>query len=340
MMRFLKVCHPLVTTLWTRIKVPTAAISILFLMSVCIRLVGQQQKSREDSWACRTHSKFFVVNSPSAESAGSDSILTLDSLGHGSVFLSSSYNLQGLDDIACSWTGPPRLVVSHYSYWEDVSELLELDGSGKIVRRTPFGTRDGGSIAVAFDDAGNFYAAQNSTVFKNGVLFANLPGEWIGKMAFDRRGRLYITVGGTSPGTSEVVRVDELGNVTVFADATQGLNSAYAVAVDGEDNIYVSLNPPSAPASILKFDPSGIPTTFAANISLQPGIGGMAFDLEQDGLINERDRDLYATALDAEIGTFVSAPRILKFDTNGLSSIFADASDGLVFPVSIASCRQ
>jgi hypothetical protein len=42
----------------------------------------------------------------------------------------------------------------------------------------------------------------------------------------------------------------------------------------------------------------------------------------------------------AEMGTFVSAPRILKFDTKGLSSIFADASDGLVFPVSIASCRQ
>jgi hypothetical protein len=66
----------------------------------------------------------------------------------------------------------------------------------------------------------------------------------------------------------------------------------------------------------------------------------MAFDFEWPGQINETDPDLYATALDAEMGTFVRAPRILKFDPKGLSSIFADASDGLDYPVSIARCRH
>ena len=293
-----------------------AALSILFLMSASTALVAQQQTSSEaDSVA--------VLNSPSTESAGSDSILTFDSLGHSSVFFSASLNFQGLDDIACSLTGPPRLVVSHNDFSENVSELMELNASGNIVRRIPFGTPGGGGIALAYDDAGNFYAAQDPVVFKNGVLFTNLlpGGSEIGKMVADSRGRLYVT----QPGTSQVVRVDALGNVTVFADSTQGMNTPYGVAVDGKDNIYVANNPPSAPAFILKFDPSGVPSSFAADISSQPDIRGMAFDLERDG-------DLYAAIGDDN--------EILKFDTTGLSSIFADASDGLDFPVSIARCLQ
>jgi hypothetical protein len=317
-----------------RIKVPTAALSILFLMSVCTPLVAQQQTSSEaDSLAWRTRRSFFVLNSPSTASLGSDSILTFDSLGHSSVFFSALHRLIGLRDIACSLNEPRRLVVSHNNFSENVSELLELNASGSIVRRIPFGTPGGGSIALAYDDAGNFYAGQFTTVFKNGVLFANLPGgSDIGKMVADSRGRLYVT----QPITSQVVRVDALGNVTVFADATQ-VTSPFGVAVDGKDNIYVANNPPSAPAFILKFDPSGIPSSFAADISSQPDIRGMAFDLERDGRINERERDererdLYAALADEN--------EILKFDTTGLSSIFADASDGLDFPVSIARCRH
>jgi hypothetical protein len=277
-----------------------------------------------------SHQTFFVLNSPSTESLGSDSILTFDSFGHSSVFFSASHNLLGLDDIACSLTGPHRIVVSHNNFSQNISELLELNGSGHIVHRIPFGTADGAGIALAFDDAGNFYAAQNTSVFKNGVLFTNLlpGGSEMGKMVADRKGRLYIT----QPITSNVVRVDALGNVTVFADATQGVNSPYGLAVDGEDNIYVANNPPSLPASIQKFDPSGVASSFAAGISFQPNIRGMTFDLEPHGRVNERDRDLYV-ALGAE-------NQILKFDATGHSSLFADASAGLSFPVSIARRRQ
>jgi hypothetical protein len=238
--------------------------------------------------------------------------------------------LLGLDDIACSLTGPHRIVVSHNNFSQNISELLELNGSGHIVHRIPFGTADGAGIALAFDDAGNFYAAQNTSVFKNGVLFTNLlpGGSEMGKMVADRKGRLYIT----QPITSNVVRVDALGNVTVFADATQGVNSPYGLAVGGEDNIYVANNPPSLPAYIQKFDPSGVASSFAAGISSQPNIRGMTFDLERDGRVNERDRDLYV-ALGAE-------NQILKFDATGHSSLFADASAGLSFPVSIARRRQ
>jgi len=116
------------------------------------------------------------------------------------------------------------------------------------------------------------------------------------------------------------------------ADATQGVNSPYGLAVDGEDNIYVANNPPSLPAFIQKFDPSGVASSFAAGISFQPNIRGMTFDLERDGRVNEKDRDLYV-ALGAQ-------NQILKFDATGHSSLFADASAGLSFPISIARRRQ
>jgi DNA-binding beta-propeller fold protein YncE len=297
---------------------------------VCPRLIAQQQTSSEaDSLARRTHRGFFVLNSPSSHSVGSDSILTFDSSGHSSVFFSASHNLQGLQDIACSLNGPPRVFVAHSDFSENISELLELNASGRIVRRIPFGTPGDGISALAFDDAGNFYAALTTTVFKNGVSFAHLPGgSEMGKMVADRRGRLYIT----QPITSQVLRLDALGNVTVFADATQGVNSPEGVAVDREGNIYVANNPPSAPAFILKFDPSGTPSAFAADISSQPEIWGMAFDLEQGDRINEGDRDLYA-ALELQ-------NEILKFDAAGHSSVFADASDGLDFPISFARCSR
>lgn len=307
------------------------ALSLLLLIPIGARLAAQQQtSSSEDTWGRRPRSRFFVLNSPSTASQGSDSILAFDALGHSSVFFSASHDLQGLDDIACSSNGPHRLIVSHNNDSEGVSELLELDGHGKIVGRTPFGSADGAGIALAFDDVGNFYAAQGTAVYKNGALFTNLlpTGSEMGKMVVDRQGRIYIT----QPVTSKVVRVDALGSVTVFADATQGVNSPYGLAVDGKDNIYVVSNPPSAPAFIQKFDPAGVASSFATDISFQPNIRGLMFDLDRDGQVNQRDPDLYA-ALGAE-------NQILKFDGAGHSDLFADATDGLDFPISIGSCRQ
>jgi hypothetical protein len=164
---------------------PATALSVLLLISVCPRLIAQQQTSSEvDSLAWRSHRSFFVLNSPSSHSVGSDSILTFDSSGHSSVFLSASHNLQGLQDIACGLNGPPRLLVAHSDFSENISELLELNASGRIVRRIPFGVPGDGISALAFDDSGNFYAALTTAVFKNGVLFTNLPvvrrlGKWL-----------------------------------------------------------------------------------------------------------------------------------------------------------------
>jgi hypothetical protein len=303
---------------FVRINVPVAALSILFLMSVCTCVVAQQGSSDEPN-SVSSHSRFFVINSPSTESKGSDSILTFDSLGNSTLFFSASHNLRGLDDIACSSKKSPHFFVSHNVFDESISELLRFNASGKIVHTIPFGT-PGSPIALAFDKAGNFYVAQDAVIFKDGLLFATLPdAAMVGKLAADSRGSLYIT----KPLSSQLFRVDSLGNVTLFADSTQGLNGPFGLAVDSMDNIFVANNPPSAPAFILKFDQSGTPSPFATTIEEQPSIRSMTFD--QHG-------NLYATLLD-----FSS---ILKFDTNGNSSIFADASKGLDLPTAITVCHK
>ena len=264
---------------------------------------------------------FFVVNSPSSASQGPDSILKFDSRGNSSVFFSASHNLQGLGNVACSSSDPKHFFVSHYDFSEGISELLELDSSGKIVRRTPLGEKSAAAgIALVFDHAGNLYAVQGAKVYKNGSLFANLDDDSeTGGLVVDKSGDLYTT----KPITSKLFRIDSLGNVTVFADAAQGLNSPEGLAVGPLGDIYVSDNPPSAAASIQKFNQSGGASTFATDISFQPEIWGLAFDF---------NKNLYATDQDHD--------RILKFDSTGHSTVFADASKGLNLPAAITRCAR
>jgi sugar lactone lactonase YvrE len=192
---------------------------------------------------------------------------------------------------------------------------LIFDASGRIIHTLPFGTPGGGDIALAFDHAGNLYVAENATIFKNDVSFANLPFTGIGRLAVDSQGNLYLTDPFVSP---RVFRIDPTGNVIVFADATQGLSSPYGLAIDSRDNIFVANLAQSGSVSILKFDPSGTVTSFAPDIARFTAVRGMTFD---------HNDNLYV-ALD-QLNT------ILKFDKTGNSSVFADASDGLNFPAAI-----
>jgi hypothetical protein len=291
-------------------------LALLFAENLCF---AQMYSSTELATnAKRSRSKFFVINSPSIGSEGPDSILTLDFHRNHSVFFSAKHNFQGLSDFACSSKPSLHYFVSQTDFEENISRLLRFNPSGKIVRRIPFGTPSGASIALVFDKAGNFYAAQADTIFKNGLLFATVPDVTeMGNIATDSKGNLYIT----KPISSLVFRIDPLGNVTQFADSSQGLDAPYGLAVDRRDNIFVANNVPSAPVVILKFDQSGSPSHFATTVQIQPDIRSMTFD--QHG-------NLYATSW--------GFSAILKFDVNGKSSVFADARQGLDRPATIRLC--
>jgi len=263
-------------------------------------------------------STFFVVNSPSAASEGTDSILTFDARGYGTVFFSAKHNLVGLRDIACDPKNPQHIFVSHNSFPATAGFLI-FDASGH--RDTiPSGT-PGGPVSLAFDRAGDLYTAMlqadrsAGTIFKNDTVLANLPFTGIGQIAVDGNGNVYLTDPAVS---SRIFHIDQAGNVTVFADASKGLIAPYGLAIDSRNNLFVANNPGSSPAFILKFDPSGTVTSFATNISFQPSIRSMTFD---DG------DNLYAT-LEAD-------NTILKFDRPGNSSVFATASNGLNNPIAV-----
>ncbi len=291
-------------------------LALVFAASACFAQANDGPEAGNE--AKRSHRKFFVINAPSIGSEGPDSIVTLDSHGNGTVFFSAKHKFSGLDDVACRPKNAPPYFVSQNVFQEDFSRLLRFNASGKIVHRTPFGSSNGGPIALAFDKAGNFYAGQEDVIFKNAALFATLPDATeMGKIAIDSKGNLYIT----KPTSSLLFRVDSHGDATQFADSSEGLNGPYGVAVSRMGDIFVANNPPSAPAVILKFDQSGSPSPFATTTEIQPNIRSMTFD---------RNGNLYATLWESST--------ILKFDVNGKASVFANASSGVDRPDAIWFC--
>lgn len=309
---------------FTRRKAPAAVLSVALFLTGVQKLVAEAVAP-----ACDDHTKhkgsFLLLNAPSTISAGPDSLLSLDSHGNSTVFYGTVHGLEGLDDVACRSVHHPLIVAGLSDYGTGLSELLTFDQCGHLEGTFPLGT-PGDGLAVGFDPAGNLYAASTTDLWKNGTVLATpiSTASEIGKLAADSKGYVYITL----PVTSQLLRVDQAGHLIVFADASKGLNSPYGIAVGHDDEVYVANNPPSAPAYITKFSPAGTPSTFAANISFQPDIRGLAYVAGHDG----HGAKLYATlAADEEV---------LEYDESGNSTVFADSSDHLDFPASIAHCFE
>ena len=263
----------------------------------------------------------FVINAPSTASRGVDSILTLNSHGKSVVFLGTEHNFSGLTDIACQPDRPRNVIVPH-SVFPVSHGFLILNAKGRIIHTIPSGP-PGGGVSIAYDRVGTLYVVDGVTriVFKNDIALATLPLTGIiGRIVVDSLGNIYVTDSTVfaPQETSRVFRVDQAGNVSVFADETKGLNRPFGLAVDSQDNVFVANNPPGAAGFILKFDPSGTASFFATDIASQPDLRSMVFD----------DKDnLYVT-----LGAYDT---ILKFTTAGASTVFADASDGLNYPTAI-----
>jgi len=266
--------------------------------------------------------RVFVLNAPSSRSAGSDSILTFDALGKGGIFFGSQNRVEGARDIVCSPINPEPLLLSVSHFALGKNELLVIDAAGNVVSAISGLGLPGDQFQLAFDREGNLYIASGGKIFKNGAVFASLPGVvGEGDLVADSSGNLYVT----NTFASQVFRIDKLGNVTLFADAGDSLNIPIALAVDSADNLFVANNTPSAAGSILKFHPSGTSTTFASNISFQPGIRGMVMSVDK--------ADSLYVPLENE-------NKILKFDSAGNFSLFADERVGLNAPfgIVIGSC--
>jgi sugar lactone lactonase YvrE len=143
------------------------------------------------------------------------------------------------------------------------------------VSRSVFGTLPGGGFDIAFDGAGNLYAADagEATIYKfapNGTrtVFAG-PDAFaedtfpVG-LAFDSSGNLFVSTEG-NPGNDSILMFAPNGAESTFAS---GLTQPRGLAFDGAGNLFVAETRPAPLGDILKFAPGGgSPTVFATGIA-------------------------------------------------------------------------
>ncbi len=159
---------------------------------------------------------------------------------------------------------------------------------------------DGGLNAFAiykFDSSGN------RTVFKSGTYI-----DWL---AFDSKGNLFAG----APPDSVILKITPAGVATNFAT---GITPA-GIALDAAGNLF-AINT-AAPGSIVKYTPSGKPTTFVSSLG-GGGPTGLVFDSKGNFYVSFSGNNM------------VGGGSIVKFAPNGTSS--SPFASGLFLPAGLA----
>lgn len=120
--------------------------------------------------------------------------------------------------------------------------------------------------------------------------------------------------------SNSVYRIDSALNVTVFADASDGLNGASAVSFTPSDTLLVS-NYTSA--TVLSFDSAGNGSV------LYDSNSGLSGPFGENGLAYDSQGDLFVS--DYSLQTIFEFPA-----GGGAPSVFADVNDGVVRPDGLA----
>jgi sugar lactone lactonase YvrE len=144
------------------------------------------------------------------------------------------------------------------------STIYEITPGGSI---STFGSVPGQGFGLAFDSAGNLFAADNvdQTIYEfapDGTrsVFVTTSVGGPGDLAFDRSGNLFASV-----------PVDFLGNDLILEYTPDGVESTFAtgltaprgLAFDRSGNLFVAEIITTGPGDILKFTPDGTRTVFA-----------------------------------------------------------------------------
>jgi len=150
-----------------------------------------------------------------------------------------------------------------------------------------FGSLPGQGFGLAFDAAGNLFAAdaENQTIFK--FTPAGAQSVFVGSaaftsvqdpvgLAFDRSGNLLVTTEGNEggPGGDAILVFAPDGTESKFAT---DLADPRGIAFDPSGDLLVAELKAAAPGDILKFSTNGSQTVFASGIGLPQGNGGPEF---------------------------------------------------------------
>jgi sugar lactone lactonase YvrE len=172
----------------------------------------------------------------------------------------------------------------------------DLNGATTIYKFTPdgvqstFGSMPGQGFGLAFDSAGNLFAADavDATIYEfapDGTqsIFVGPsgfpPNQGPVGLAFDRFGNLFVSTG------VAVLKFTPDGEGTPFAT---DLDFARGLALDRGGNLFVAEIIQDGPGDILKFTPNGVGTLFASGIG--PGGNGGPEYLAVQLLLTPRPR--------------------------------------------------
>jgi VPDSG-CTERM motif len=158
------------------------------------------------------------------------------------------------------------------------STIFEFTPGGT---RSVFGTIPGLGQGLAFDSAGNLFAADNAdqTIFKftpggTSSIFAG-PSAFTSNsgptgLAFNSAGNLFVSTESNNLEPDSILEFTPGGMESTFAT---GLTNPRGLAFDSSDNLYVAEIGVPAPGDILKFTPGGTESTFASGIGTKNNRG-------------------------------------------------------------------
>jgi DNA-binding beta-propeller fold protein YncE len=222
--------------------------------------------------------------------------------------------------------------------------IEEFDQSGNFVSII----RSAGGLyepeGLAFDSAGNLYAANAGNIVKftfsggvlssNGTFFSSPDLDEPAGLAFDRAGNLFVA----SSGNNAIEEFNPSGVGTVFASS--GLNAPQGLAFDSAGNLFVSN---SGDNTIEKFTASGVGTVFVSTGLDSPD--GLAFGTNGDlYVVNSGDSTIAefdpSGTEDAVLTGGLNQPHDLAFDTIPEPSTFPLAALGVVLLCSLLKRKR
>ena len=191
--------------------------------------------------------------------------------GVQSTFATLSGNLFG-EDVAFDSSGNLFVIAQDQNDPNQASTIYKFTPGGV---QSTFGSMPGQGFGLAFDGAGNLFAADAvfQTIWKftpDGtrsvfVIASINPDQGLVGLAFDRFGNLFASTESNLVEPDTILKFTPDGMQSTFA---MNLTNPRGLAFDRSGNLFVS---ELAPANeILKFTPNGNQTLFASGIPTQP----------------------------------------------------------------------
>ncbi|MGD0058156.1 MAG: NHL repeat-containing protein [Verrucomicrobiia bacterium] len=242
----------------------------------------------------------------------------------------------------------------------DLESVLSINSAGTVTTFEGPGSGLNYPDGLALDGSGNLYVANSGAggtieVFPpeggTGSVFATSGLSFPLGLTFDSSGNLYVA----NAASSTIEEFSPNGSGTVFATAAAGLNGPSALAFDSSGNLYVANE---GNYTIEEFGPGGTGTVFATSASGVSNPYGLAWfggnlyvanggnnTIERfnalgqgsifsstnllsfpDEIAFDSSGNLYVACNSVTLGD----SQILKFNQDGVGSVFASGLDGAV----------